>query len=223
MYQYPFLLLTADDIRNSSIADMIEDEMTENTTIKNEFYTSLPSELPKKVLYDLLEIDNTMANIFVEIFRSNMNVLDSKMPDIDVWRVKDKLKRLLTILRRKCPDITHPFDDFLFSDKIRKIDLWEDNKAFNKETPSEWNAIFLNRISDIHRHMYRLVNILEPRVLVFNQVLSAPSNSTSSTSSSFSSYSESSSDVMNSIGKILETCRIMHREVKDYTRLIDSL
>src|SRR5690242_14634433 len=114
MYQYPFLLLTEDDARNSALADLIEDDMLETSMLKKDLYSRLPDSIDVKKLYDLLEIQVIMTKMLCDIFRSHMNVLLHDLPEIDIWRIKEKLKRTLTITRRKCADILHNYDGYAF-------------------------------------------------------------------------------------------------------------
>ena len=111
MYYYPFLLLTEDDVRNATIADLLDDQALESIALKKALYNSLPDNMPIRALYDLLDIEAVMNKLLCDILRANVNVLKKTLPDIDNWRVKDKLKRSLTMLRRKSVDILHTYDD----------------------------------------------------------------------------------------------------------------
>lgn len=216
MYQFPLLLLTEDDVRNSALADMFEDELIDTVKIQKALYDSLMENMPIRSLYDLMEINVIMTKILCDIFRSHMNVLNKELPEIDIWRVKERLKRTLTIIRRKSTDILHTYDDYLFGDTLRKTELWEDNPSVKSSKPYEWNANFLNRISDIHKHMHRLTITIEPRLLVKTQQLKSLENQDDT---AVNDYTET----INSLPKILEACRGIHKEIKDYVRLIDSL
>jgi len=202
MYWFPFLSITSDDVRNAAIADIFEDELSESQRLKNEFYSSLhESGVPQhKALFDLLELERLNSTTMLDIFRTNFTVLEAQLPDIDVWRIREKTKRLLTFLRLKGKEIIHPFDDFSFSDKLRKPDLWEDNTIFRDAPPQQWNTIILNRISDIHHHLSKLVEHLEKRILTGIDL-----------------------ETTTNTGAYLESTRSITREIKDYTRLINSL
>lgn len=217
MYQFPFLLLTEDDARNSALADLIEDDLLETNILKKNLYKRLPNELQIKSLYDLLAIQDIMTKILCEIFRSHMNVLNKDLPEINVWRIKEKLKRTLTITRRKSADILHNYDGYAFGDTLRKLDLWEDHPVLKGTKPHEWNANFLNRISDIHRHMYRLCIVLEDLLLLQNQQLKTSDDKSDTLDKLDHNV------ITNSLGKILDACRAIHKEVRDYVRLVDSL
>jgi len=210
MYQYPLLLLTGDDVRNATLADLLEDEMIDTTKLKKKFYDNLTDDMPLRNLYDLVEIEVIMTKMICDIFRSHMNVMHKDLPNMDRWRLKERLKRTLTIVRRRCSDILHTFDDYSFGDTLRKLELWEENCSRKDSTPEEWNANFLNRVSDIHRHLFRYITVIEPRLLVRNQQLKT---------SDGSEYD----DAVNSISKTLEACRTIYKEIKDYVRLVDSL
>jgi hypothetical protein len=214
MYQYPFLLLTEDDVRNSTIADMIEEDMLETSLLKKNLYNRLPDSIDVKKLYDLLEIQVIMTKMLCDFFRSHMNVLHRDLPEIDIWRIKEKLKRTLTVTRRNCADLLHNYDGYVFGDTLRKLDLWEDHPVLRDAKPQKWNNHFLNRISDIHRHMYRLCLVLEDILLLQNQQLKSVDNKGRDNQDHIAN--------INSLGKITEACRTIHKEVKDYIRLVDS-
>lgn len=211
MYYYPFLLLSDDDIRNSTMADLIEGEMHDDKKLKEEFYRVLPDDLPKKVLYDLLDIQNTITLILLDTFRCNLNILSTNLGEAKIWQVKEKLKRLLAMLRRKCSEIMYPIEELTFFDIVSKTEKWEESKIFAEISPAEWNSLFLTRLSDIHRYVSKLVEVLEPQVLVKNHLLKSPSVDTNRNIE------------ITTVGHVLETCRLMYKEVKEYILLIDSL
>jgi cob(I)alamin adenosyltransferase len=219
MYSYPFLLMTMDDIRNASLADMFEDELLDTLKWKTEFYESLPESFPKRALHDLKEIEATITKILLEIFRSHMNILSTKLPAIDVYRVREKLKRLLIMMRRKGVEIMHEYDtEYTFADTVRKLDKWEEHESMRGDNVSDANSVFLNRVSDIHHHLSRLVENMEPRLLIFSQVSSLPEEQANHALEHVSNLTSSTD-----ISKIAEVCRILYKEIKEYIRLVDSL
>jgi hypothetical protein len=119
-------------------------------------------------------------------------------------------------MRRKCGDMFHTYDNYVFSDLLRKQDMWEDHPSLKILKPNEWNTVFLNRISDVHRHMCQFVQVVEPKLLLKNVMLKRQEEEAPL-------MSHDDTGLMNSTSKILEGCRFLHREAKEYTRLIDSL
>lgn len=214
MYYYPLLLLTSDDVRNNSLADMFQDELSESNSLKNVLYESLENDkVQKKSLYDLLEIENIISKSILDVFRSNMNILNSDLPAIDIWRIREKTKRLLTILRRKCQDLLHPFDNYTFADNLTKSELWEDSVVLGSETDTQlWNSTVLKRISDIHHYLSKLVDSLEKRVLVGNITLESQNEEFIKTQ-----------EIISNLGVISEATRVIYKEIKDYIRLVDHL
>jgi len=217
MYQFPFLLLTSDDVRNANIADLLEDETADYVQMKRELYSALPNDVfPTKPLHELVELEIIMSKMLCDVFRTNLNVLKTELTGMDNYRIKEKLKRVFTILRRKSADILHHYDEYLFSDTLRKLDLWEDNPVLKTGKPADWNSQFLNRISDIHRHLCRLVVVVEHKLLIKQQQLS-PEVDRNKT------LFKDDEVIVGNIPKIVETCNIIKKEVKDYLRLVDSL
>ena len=225
MYQYPFLLLTQDDVRNSAIADMFDDEMTDSADMKKKLYALLPDDAPIRALYDLLDMEVTITKMFCDVFRSNMAVFNKQLHDMDTWRIKERLKRTLTIMRRKSGDVLHKFDHYAFADSLHKQDLWEDSPTKKRSSPIDWNGNFLNRVSDIHRHVSRGIAAVEPRLMLQTCQLKSQSEDATSDPNN-PKTSEVNADYMDYVSRIpvmLEAMRTIHREVKDYVRLVDSL
>lgn len=218
MYHYPLLLLTADDIRNNAIADLLEDDLHLYVATKKQLYSTLPDTFVyKKQLYDNLEFRKISEQMLFDVFRSNMNVLTTTLPDIDNWRIKDKLKRMLTVMRRKSQDFIYPHDDdWNFSDKLNKSDLWEGHDSFTAKdgTPSQMNSVLLNRLSDVHKHVYKIAETCELRIYERNICLTNPDKSR---------MSDETISMIDNVGKMTESLRSINKELKEYIRLVDSL
>ena len=200
MYQFPFLLLTSDEVRNNVLADMINDELETYKISERKFIDELPDSIAKKPLIDLADTEIILTQLLLDTFRSRMNVLNSELPEIDYWRLKDKVKKLLTVMRRKSSELIHHSSDCKFIDLVKKVEMWEDAKLFTSKTPIEWNQTVLNRISDIHHNVHNYIETAT-RNCVHNQ----------------------NPQIIFMSGQILEVMRVICREYKEYLRLIDSL
>lgn len=168
-YFYPLWLLTIDDARNSQLADLFETEIEEFVIQKTKFYDSLGgTQYHSKALYDLLTIQQLATNMLVRLFRSNLNVLNSTLPTIDVVRIKEKTKNVLGAWKTSCLNITHPFDNSQFIDTILKHEKWDGHPKLTLETgePVDWNGIILSRLSDIHRNLHELFVYGESQILL---------------------------------------------------------
>ena len=212
MYSYPLLLLTNDDVRNATIADLLELEFTDYANSRRELYSRLSDETVRH-LYDLLDINTTVNKMLYIIFRSNVNAVKKDTTPLDTWRIKERLKRSLFKIRTCCGNILHSYDNYAFSDSLMKLDLWENYVNIVDTTFNDWNNNFLQRIGDIHKHIYRLVSVLET-LLLLSSVSLKPVTVVKK---------EDYTNTIKSLGKILEACRTIHTEVADYFRLVDSL
>lgn len=169
VYTFPIWLLTDDDTRNGDVADMIEEDLESFLEIKKNFYSSLEGTVHDiKELHDLLEIQRISTLMLLKLFRSNLNIFNSALPEIDVVRIKDRAKQTLGVWRRESFNMGHPFGDGSFFEVVHKPNKWDDHTKFTDGTqePLDWNGIVLSRFSDIHRHLHDLFAHGEARMLL---------------------------------------------------------
>ena len=112
MYYYPFWLLTPDETRNLSVADRIEEELDRFARQRLAFWTELedqnlqPAET-KESFEGLLDIQREIDGMYLDVARCNLAVLNGPLPQVDHFRIKDKVKKLMGSLRRRCIDLDH--------------------------------------------------------------------------------------------------------------------
>lgn len=172
IYYYPIWLLTVDDNRNSTLADLFESDMELFLEEKRQFYDSLMgTQYHHKALYELLEVQRLSSLMLIKVFRANLNILNSNLPTMDVYRLKDKTKNLLATWRVKGEHIVHPYDNSIFTDVLRKSEKWDSHPklAIEAGDPVDWNGIILSRLSDIHKTLHELFNHGESRILISMQ------------------------------------------------------
>lgn len=198
MYYYPVFLLTEDAARNRTLADLLASEQKRDIAMKTRLYDSLPAAAQHKAFYDLLELEKSMTGVLVDIFRADYNVLNTSLPEIDHWRLQEKAKRLLAIMKSKGESLVHPYQEESYLEMFREARKWGDWPKV--PTPSEWNDIILGRVSDLHRHVSGLIDNVRT-ALHFGE----------------------DAETIASVVTFLEAWRAMAREVKDYTRLVSSL
>jgi hypothetical protein len=215
MYFFPFMLLTNDVISNNKFADIFLEEFLETEQEEKDLYLTLPDETFTKTLYDLLDLEKLITCFLIDVFRTNFKVLVEEMPQMDRWRIKDQIKRSLTQMRKLSVHLIHPYDtSYFFIDLTRKFEAWDGNQIFsNDNKPVEWNQIFINRISDIHRNLEKLIKVLRTRVLIKGRTLLP-------TSQPLALLGE---ETEKSLGSIIESTRSIYRPIRDYLRLINSL
>lgn len=222
MYYFPYLLLSKNDTRNNNIAESLEEELGVMLSLKKSFYQSLPQELIKP-LYDLLEIITHNEKILINLFRTNLNIISEELPQIDIFRIRDRLMKLLIIMRIKSKDLLHNLDDiFTFSDIVRKQELWEGFPLFKKEivdieTVVEWNNLLLQRLSNIHENIYKLFFILEPILLTIIFSVSLSQNSLQNDKI----FNETG--IIHKIPEMVSAITIIYTETLIYTKLLNSL
>jgi hypothetical protein len=197
MYYYPIFLLTEDAARNRMLADLLANEQKRDAAMKLEVYGTLPASAQHKALYDLVDLEKSMITVVVDILRADYNVLNTNLPDIDHWRLQEKAKRLLSMLKSLAERLVHPYQEERYAELIRDAQKWD---VSTLHSPAAWNDLILMRVSDIHRHVTRLVD---------NVRVTIP-------------YGQDA-ETLASIGTFLESWRAIAREVKDYTRLVSSL
>ena len=195
MYYYPFYLLTDNAVRNRNIAELLTTEQKKEMAVKKALYDSLPAAAQHKALYDLLELEKALTATLCDVLRADYQVFGTTLPKIDHWRVEEKAKRLLAVIKLKVRTLTHQYSDasFLIGDQVQ----WGDVPV---ATPSAWNDLVLVRVADIHRHVSSFIDNV--RITV---------------------QTGQDAESMSSVGRFLEDWRAIAREVKEYTRLVSSL
>ncbi len=195
MYYYPFYLLTDNASRNRSIAELLATEQKKEVSAKRALYDSLPEAAQHKALYDLLELEKALTGTLCDVLRADYSVLTTALPKIDHWRLEEKAKRLLAVIKSKARTLTHQFGDFgtITGDNVQ----WGDTPV---ASPNDWNNLVLVRVADIHRHVTGFLDNV--RITV---------------------QTGQDAESMSSVVRFLEEWRSIAREVKDYTRLVASL
>ena len=201
MYYYPFWLLTPDETRNASVADRLEEESDRFVEERSELFGLLKDPETKGSLESLTEFQKEADAMFFCVARCNLSILASPLPQVDHLRIKDKIKKLMSSLRRRCVDFDHPWQTAAWADDVYSSGKWEGSSAFTTDDPCAWNSVFLARLSALHHHLYLLRTALEPRLLAG---LNGNSGSVNVT-------------------QVLNTCRKISSLVKEYSRFIDSL
>jgi hypothetical protein len=172
-YTFPIWLLTHNDAHNHQVADMIEEDLESFIAMKKQFYSSLEgTHAYVQELHDLLRVFQISQELLITIFRTNVNIVNSQLPHIDVIRLKDRTKSTLSVWRHNCNDIVHPYSSSSFIDIIFNANRWDMHDKFTTKdgTPADWNGIVLSRLSDIHRNVSELFVHGESRLLVGREV-----------------------------------------------------
>lgn len=164
MYYHPFWLITGNDVRNASIADALQEEFDELKQQKSTFYSSLPESA---ALFKLLEIDTCMFKILSTLLKANLNILNSRLDSIDVYRSTQKIKRTLGACRVACNTQVHEFDVFSFIDTLHQPSKWED---FSSSEIRDLGDNFLTRIGTAHQHYESFTSFIELILLTGSEV-----------------------------------------------------
>ena len=199
MYFYPILLLSDDDLRNKALASMFKEQLASSQG-KKAFFTSGTDNIPCDDLLDLSHIEAIMTMMLVEIFHTNMNILkkEEELPQIDIWRIKTKAKRLLSTIRRKCEkELVHDSSPLQF---IELMDGGDDMWICLDNSADRCNQLVLKRISDVHQNVSAFVEYTR-YIKLMNM----------------------DTEMSTEIKLVLESMRAIGREVKDYMKLVNSL
>jgi hypothetical protein len=203
VYFYPFLLLSSDIQRNQTLATMFSGKMEEDLEKKKRLYETLKNVteseiLVVKMLYDLLYLSHYNNIILLDCFRVNTNKLtQGHIVDIDRRRLYERGRRLLVTLRQKCFETLNIFDDNEFSDLV----LLESNWTLRIElSQRDWNNMIFNRISEIHSHIYNLIDFSERSILAHQNV----------------------TEIYLKFDLITQDIKVISEEIKSYLKLIDS-
>lgn len=199
MYFYPFLVLTSNHSRNKKIADTLQEETFDYINMKKKLFERL-SEENKNFLYELLEIYKINNSILINVFNTNMTSININLIPIDLFRLKEKLVKLLKILRNKCLSIK--FSDEYGIHLPSSVEEWEESHFLNSSNGSDWNNLCLQRLSDIHAYIFKHLEIVEYKILVTGNI---------------------GTSISHQIPDIIEIMKLIHKEIKDYLKFIESL
>lgn len=173
MFAHPLLLLTANGERNRRIAEILEAEVQHEYSTKASYYGDLPSQkFDVAALVNLCAMEKSMCVLVVAAFRTKLDSLNLDLPDIDFWRLKEKVKKCLSSIRRTSAGITHVFDDGDFTAKVGEHESWDEHPSFTNAASNDrarliqWNALLLNRVSDVHRALHYWISDRERRLLI---------------------------------------------------------
>lgn len=198
MYMFPFLLISTDTERNRNLAAMFSRKQEENLEKKRHFYELLHvPELEQKLLQNLIFLDHQNGLILIECLRANVVGISGQIQELDKWRLHEKAKRLLQILRKKCYETLNVFDDTEFTNLILQDNIWKLDVNGNHVT---WNNEILNRIASVHGHLYNLIDNAEKSVLAKQNV----------------------SEIAGKFDLINLDLKCIHEEIKSYLKLIES-
>lgn len=203
-------MLTEDEIRNNSIADLLEEEAERIETEWKEIVIALDEKIQKKTLYELFEMQKIMSKVLSETFRSKLVKLSNGSSEIQQYQTKERMKRLIALLRTRSEELIHPFDDYQFSDKVRKKDVWENSPIFRQNDLSLCVGLLTSRLSEIHYNIFKLTEKFTFYIITEPQTLN---------NFQHSKYN----DTIRRIGHYLEVCRSIQKELFDYYHFINNL
>ena len=165
VYYFPFWHLTSDDGRNAAVADRIEEAALENDRLMDKEISEWCEPL-QETFRNIRRLRKLSDGLFLEMARTRMAVLNNRdLPAIDHARCRDAIRRLLSSARRRLADIRHPWTVPAFGDGLFKSSLWENSPAFEKDSPGEWNAVAVARVSEFHRCVADFCRLSELRAL----------------------------------------------------------
>lgn len=202
LYSYPFYLITADQARNSSVYSKLLNEMYQyldnKETKVNELVTANPS-INIGHLTTVMEIEKNITKLLLLALSANYEVLNSELPTMDKYRMKEKAKQLLAAARSYLHVLMTPYyTSFEMHDLIANNDDWDSHSVFKSSTStvSDMNSVVLMKMSLIHRHVTYTLNAIEQYVLSgthnhdVNKVLTDVSNSVTAIFTQFTGYTK---------------------------------
>jgi hypothetical protein len=195
----PFLLVTMDFEKNSKIGKYILSNHEHENQKNIVFIESLDDNLQiqKKLLYQVLYIKTTLLKIFNDVCNFNINVLHSKIVDMDKWRLKEKIKHNLSNLQTECKNTIHQFDLSKFSSLIQNDSAWSINTDLHLY---EANDFYVEKISLYTNHLFILLEILEKQILT-----------------------NTHNEIITHFDKFVSSVKIVQQDIKDYKRVLGNI
>lgn len=202
LYSYPFYLITADQARNTSVYSKMLNEMYQyldnKETKVNELLAANPS-INIGHLTAVMAIEKNITKLLLLALSANYEVLNSELPTMDKYRMKEKAKQLLATARNYLRSLMTPYyTSFEMHDLIAKNDDWDSHPVFKSSTTtvSDMNSVVLMKMSLIHRHVSYTLYAIEQHVLSgthnhdANKVLADVSSSVTAILTQFTGYTK---------------------------------
>lgn len=202
LYSYPFYLITADQARNTSVYSKMLNEMYQYLDSKeikvNEIVADNPS-INSGHLASIIAIEKNITKLLLLALSANYEVLNSELPTMDKYRMKEKAKQLLATSRTFLRSLMTPYyTSFEMHDLIANNDDWDSNAVFKtaSSSVSDMNSVVLMKMSLIHRHVSYTLNTIEQHVYSgthkpdVTKVLDDVSTSVSSILTQFTGYTK---------------------------------
>jgi hypothetical protein len=155
------------------------------------------------MLIDLILLDSMNNSTSSCILRINTR-LPQELDKIDRDRLYEKTRKLLSLLHKKSFNTLHQFDTTEFTINLEQHELWKLNESMKLDHVI---TLLFKRLSDFHEHTFNLCFEMEKYILVNKN----------------DDFPEFISDIYNGISGYIEILHLIHREVKEYTRLLESL
>jgi hypothetical protein len=198
MYFNPLLLITNDFDHNKKIGNLVYNNYEQFNQQKIKCFETLPdSTIQKKSLYDLLFIESILVKIYHDCSLCDFNVLNSSIQQIDNWRLREKIKKILAHTRSQFVNTIHSFDSSQHLKLVTNDTNWDIDEH---KTPHEWNGVLLDKIFIFVTHIYTFIEILEIDLL-----------------------SSKNNEMFYLIPIVIESTKNIHKDVKDYIRLVNSI
>ena len=191
MHFNPFLYLSSDHEKNKILYNNLNNEFEVYNQNKMKLYEKINQN---KVLYDILYIESMLQTIFKEVCNININIFDTTIQEIDVWRLREKTKKILSILKRECTNTIHEYDNYSFVTVVQQE--WDID---TKKDPMYWNKDILDKISFYFNHIYNFSDLTEKYILA-----NFPTEMTSQ------------------ISDIKQSVQVVLKETRDYSKLVYS-
>lgn len=198
MYFNPLLLITSDYQHNKKVANTIYQNFEHLNQEKIKCFETLPDHtIQKKFLYDLLLIETNLVKIYHDFALCDLNVLNNNISQLDMWRLREKTKVTLAHTRTQFANTIHNYDSSQHLNMVTTDSNWDISE---NNTPHEWNKKLLEKIFIYVTHIYTFIEILERDIL-----------------------SNKNNEFVSLIPAVIESTKCIHKYVKDYIRLVNSI
>ncbi len=169
-YTFPILSLTGDGDWNRMIADLLVAKYEKDEKMKMNWFEDLRNDLyDKQVLTMIYGITRLMNDDLVSIFQGKLGALREPLMNMDIYRLREKTKRILSIWLGISKDLLGLFTDDKFYEKTKDRSLWDTHPSFselpNADQPQTWNSLLLMRFTDIHSFLVDLLSAAEFQTL----------------------------------------------------------
>ena len=159
MYFSPLLLLTSDLNHNKKIARIVSSNFQHFKTRNLKLYETTTTQ-DLQSLHVILYIESLLLKIYIDASQCNFNTVNKPklLPQIDEWRLREKIKKILSTIKRACIETVNIYDSSTNLEKIQGDSEWD-----LPSDPDFWHVSVMEKFAT---RIHMCISFLEKDILL---------------------------------------------------------